>query len=87
MSLEDRRDLFAIAIRDPGCGSEFLEEPVPSAGDEHDDQLGRLIGQVQERVRQAGWEVGEAARLECVQLIADPDLEPAADDVSVSSCS
>jgi len=50
VALEDGGDRGAVGVCGAGGGSEFLEERVPTAGREHDDQLGRLVGQVQERV-------------------------------------
>ena len=81
MPLEDRRDLGAIGGRDPGRRPELFIELVTPARGVDDDQLGRPVGQVEERMRQAGREVRESARLEDVDLIADPDLELAGQDM------
>lgn len=43
-------DRGAVGVSGAGGGSEFLEERTPDAGREHDDQLGRLVGQVEECV-------------------------------------
>ncbi len=50
VAFEDGCDLGAVGVSGAGGGSEFLEERVPTAGREHDDQLGRLVGQVEECV-------------------------------------
>jgi hypothetical protein len=44
-------DLVTVEGGGSGRWPELLEELVPAAWREHDDELGRLIGQVQERVR------------------------------------
>ena len=51
MAFEDGLDLVTVERRGSGRWPELLEELVPAARREHDDELGRLIGQVQERVR------------------------------------
>src|SRR5262249_38509173 len=56
-------------------------EAVAAAGRVDDDDLGGLLGQVQERVWQARRQIGEAPALERVQLVPDPDLEAPAEDV------
>ena len=64
-----------------GYGRELLEEFVPSARGEHHDQFAGFVGEVQERVRLAGREVGKAARLDVELPLADPDLEATLDGV------
>jgi hypothetical protein len=54
VAFEDGRDLVAVERRGPSRRPELLKELVPAAWREHDDELGRLIGQIQERMRQAG---------------------------------
>ena len=54
MSFEDGRDLVMVGVRVSGRGSELFEELVPAARREDDDEFGRLIGEVQKRVRETG---------------------------------
>jgi hypothetical protein len=78
---EDGCDDGSVGGAVVGCGSEFFVEVVAAAGCVDDDDLARLIGQVQEGMREPGRQVGEAAFLELEGLVADLDLEAPAEDV------
>ena len=51
MAFEYGCDVVTVEGRGSGRRPELLEELVPAAWREHDDELGRLIGEVQECVR------------------------------------
>jgi len=74
VSREHRRDGLRVGVAAPRDGPELLVELVPAARRVHHNNLARLIGQVQEGVRDPGREIGEATLLAAEDLVADPDL-------------
>jgi hypothetical protein len=69
--LEARGDRGAVGAAAPRERAELLVEPMASAGGVDHDDLPRLVHQVEERVRDAGRQVGEPAHVEVERLVAD----------------
>src|SRR5690242_7796108 len=72
--LEDRCDRGAVGRPAPGEGAQLLVELVAAAGGVDNDDLARVVGQVEESVRDARGEIGEASVLDVEYLGADLDL-------------
>ena len=81
MVLEHGCDRRSVVCGGARYGGELLEEFVPAARGEDHDQFAGFVGEVQERVRLAGRQVGKAARLDDEALLADLDLEATVDGV------
>src|SRR5689334_20226660 len=70
--LKDAGDGGAVGSAAAGRAKLFVEM-VPAAGGIDHDDLGALIGEVQEGMRHFGGQVGEAALVDVVDRVADAD--------------
>jgi hypothetical protein len=78
---KERAEYLGIGPAISGCGSEFFIELMTAAGSVDHNEFSRLVRQVEKSMRDFGWKIGEPTLGEVEDLLANPDFEPAFQNV------